>query len=500
MLQRILKMLGAQGAVIAINLFSQFLLPPLFIRSYGIGWYGEWLVLSATLAYLSSLNFGITTYASNELTMLRQRGDLVHYARLQASTLAFLLLLVLLGTVISGLVALLPLPALLHLRIITRQSAGWIAFFLGLQAMAHILGGYYNNLYMVVQETHRGQMLANLRYLAAVLVAAPMAAAHATFSRIAFAQFLATLIVAVATIFDLKHRLRGLPLGLRGANWATARSALAPSGMFAMIFTQQFLLFQVPLILLQRILGPEIVVLFTICRTILSTARRILSAVTSAIAPEITFSFGSGDMKKLLCIFHDSERVVFALIPVVNLGALLFSPVLLAIWLHKPGLFETYTYALMALISAVMSMREHKQFFQFSTNVHHRLAHIVFWGNLIMIGVSIPATYWFGLHGFMVTWFASETTQMGLLYVENKKLFGGEPSITLAPVLKLAVFMGILLPGCLLTVHYGREHSLFVSGLLSAGGTALIFTVSYALFGLNAVRSRLFSRLSRATV
>lgn len=498
MLQRILKMLGAQGAVIAINLFSQFLLPPLFIRSYGIGWYGEWLVLSATIAYLSSLNFGITTYASNELTMLRQRGDLKRYGRLQASTLASLLVLVLIGTAISGLVALLPLPALLHLRLISRQSAGWIAFFLGLQAMAHILGGYYNNLYMVVQETHRGQMAANLRYLAPVLVAAPMAATHAGFPEIAFAQFLATLMVAAATIFDLKRRLKGLPLGLHGASWATAKSTLAPSGMFAMIFTQQFLLFQVPLILLQRILGPEIVVLFTICRTILSTARRILSTITGAIAPEITFSFGSGDMKKLLSIFHDSERVVFALIPVANLGALLFSPVLLAIWLRKPGLFEPYTYALMALVSAVMSMREHKQFFQFSTNVHHRLAHIVFWGNLTMIAVSIPATGWFGLHGFMLTWFVSEATQMGLLYVENKKLFGGDSSISLLPVLKLALFMGTLLPLCLFLLRFTREHSLALSGFLTTTGTIVIFAGSYVLFGLNAVRNKVSSALSRA--
>lgn len=152
----------------------------------------------------------------------------------------------------------------------------------------------------------------------------------------------------------------------------------------------------------------------------------------------------------------------------------------------------------MALISAVMSMREHKQFFQFSTNVHHRLAHIVFWGNLAMIAVSIPATYWFGLHGFMVTWFVSEVTQMGLLYVENKKLFGGDSSITLMPVFKLAVFIGCFLPLCLLLVRYARTHSLAVDGLLAAAGTAVIFAASYPVFGLNLVRRRLAAGVSGA--
>lgn len=495
MLKRILKMLGAQGTSIGFNAIGQFLLPPIFIRSYGIAQYGEWLVLSATLSYLSSLNFGITTYTSNELTMLYQRGDLNEYRRLQASTLAFLLCLVAAGAAISALVGLLPLPLLLHLKTISRTSAGYIALFLGLQMMTHILGNYYNNLYMVVKETHRGQIWANIRYFAPILVAVPFALLHSSFATIAFVQFVAPLGFVIATTVDLKRRMGGLPLGLRGANWPTVRSTLKPSGMFAMVYTQQFLLFQAPLILLQRLVGPEIVVLFTICRTIFSTARRILSTLTYAIAPEITFSYGSGDMPKLLDIFHYSERVIFALVPVANLGALLASPLLLLIWLHQPGLYQSSTYALMALISGVMSVREHKQYFQFSTNVHKRLAHIVFWGNLAMIAVSIPATMRFGLLGLMYTWLVSETIQMALLFRENAKLFDHDPSITMVPVFKLAAFMGISLPLCVLLLDYSRRHSLPVVAFVATAGTAVLFLASYFVFGLNTFRQKVLARV-----
>ena len=495
MFQRILKMLGAYGFSAGIALLGQFLLPPFFIHSYGIAKYGEWLVLSATLSYLSSLNFGITTYATNELTILRQRGDLEKYKCLQASTFALLLLLVSIGTILSAAVASLPLPTLLHLKTITRTTAGWIAFLLGLQTMSHIVGGYYNNLYMVIQETHRGTMWANLRYLAPILITAPLAFLHASFPIIAANQFAAVALVCVVSVFDLKRRLRGLPLDLSGASWPTAKAALRPSGLFAMVYTQQFLIFQVPAILLQRLLGPEIVVVFTICRTIFSAARRILSTITNAIAPEITFSFGSGDRQKLLDIFHSSERVVFSLIPVANLGAYLFSPLLLVIWLHKPNLFEEYTYVLMALVSAVMSMREHKQFFQFATNVHERLAHIVFWGNLLMIAASIPATLRFGLHGFLVTWLLSETIQMAILYWENRKLFQADPSITLIPVIKLAAFMAIALPLCMLLLDHTRNHSLATIGILAATATALLGLSCYFIFDLRTLRNRIAGRL-----
>jgi hypothetical protein len=79
--------------------------------------------------------------------------------------------------------------------------------------------------------------------------------------------------------------------------------------MFAMIFTQGFLIYQAPVILLQWILGPKIVVLFSISRTILATARQLLAFITNAIAPEITFSFAVQDMKKLLNIFITRKRL-----------------------------------------------------------------------------------------------------------------------------------------------------------------------------------------------
>lgn len=496
MLKRVFKMLLAQGAGIGVLLVTQFLLPPIFLHSYGVAGYGEWLVLSAAIAYLATLQLGLTTYTSNQLTILQQKGDLQSYRSLQASTLALLLGVLGLGAVIVCVIMLLPLNALLHLRSIGRMEASLTAGFLGLQMLIALLAGYYIGLFMVVQKSHRGSTWYVGYRLGITLTAATLAWLHSSFAVIAAGQCTVVLIITIAIFADLRRQMRGLPLGVRGANWATAKSTIKPSGLFGLIFMQTFLQFQVPVLLLQSLVGPEIVVLFTISRTVLSTARQFLSTLTTAIAPEITFSFGSGDMKKLLDIFHNSERIVFSLIPVANLGALLFSPVLLAVWLHKPGLFETYTYALMTLVSAAMSMREHKQYFQYSTNVHHRLALIVFWGNLAMLSVSVPATYWFGLHGFMYTWLASESTQMALLYVENKRLFGGDPSITLMPVLKLTVFMGLLLPLCLLLVRYGREHSLVVSGLVAAGGTVAIFAVSYLVFGLNVVRRRLAVRYS----
>jgi O-antigen/teichoic acid export membrane protein len=494
MIKRIVKMFGALGTGMGITVLTQFLLPPAFLHYYGVSGYGEWLVLSGTLSYLSSLRFGITTYASNELTILNKRGDMDGYRKLQGSTLALLLGTIGIGLFVSSSVFFLPVVRLFHLSTIGQADARLAGFFLGLQAMANILASYYNNLFMVVQAPHRGWNWYNALRLAGTLISLPLAVFRVSFSTMAIGQFAAVLAVALLTVYDLKRRMGVLPLGLSGANWKTARAALTPSGMFAMIWTQQFLLFQAPLILLQWILGPATVVLFSIGRTVLSTARQLLQSITWAIAPEITFSFAERDKEKMLSIFHYSEKAVFAVIPVANLGAFLLSPVLLSVWLHQPGLFDLHVYALLAVISGAMSMREHKQFFQFQTNTHKRLALIVFFGNILMIAVSVPSTLEFGLFGFLVVWLVSEIAQMGLIYVENKKLFGNDPSISLVPVVKLGMAMLLSLPICAALLHYSHGRSSVCVGAIAMGGIAILSAESYFLFGIGEVWARFRSR------
>ncbi len=498
MIRRILKMLGALSTSMGLTLATQLLLPPAFLHAYGVSLYGEWLVLSGTLSYLATLNFGITTYATNELTILRKREEMGNYRELQGSTLALLLCMVCLGLAMTATVFFLPLGRLLHLSRIAPRDIAPTAFFLGLLMMVNILAGYYNNLFMVVEKAHRGLSWGIARAFAGTSTCFILALLRLSFPMLAFGQLTAIVLVTLLSIYDLKRQLGHLPLGLQGANWKTAKATLRPSGLFAMIFAQQFLVFQVPVNILQWILGPTVVVLFSTSRTILSSARQLLSPITNAVAPEVTFSFAKGEMKKMLMIFHHSEKIVFAGIPIANLGAYLLSPILVRVWLHRPFLFNSSIYALMALVSAAMSMRDHKQFFQFSTNTHRRLSVIVFFGNILMICASIPFTLRYGLIGFMSVWLVSEVLQMGFIYLENKNLFLQDPSITFVPVLKLALVMLVSLPICMVLLNFAMHRSLIFVGFVAACGVVLLSAESYFVFGLRNLWTEFRQQLRRS--
>src|SRR5665213_4436611 len=90
-LTRILKVMAALLTSNVVNLITKLLLPPIFLYRYGTTLYGEWIALSGAVAYLSTLNFGIQTYVTQDLTVRYQRNDLERYHIQQSTSLRVLL-------------------------------------------------------------------------------------------------------------------------------------------------------------------------------------------------------------------------------------------------------------------------------------------------------------------------------------------------------------------------------------------------------------------------
>src|SRR3569833_873432 len=85
-LRRILKSGGSLVSAQGVNVITQLLLPPIFLRRYGVAAYGEWLTLTAAVAYLSTLNFGLQTYTNNQVAICYNRGELNEAKTIQSTT------------------------------------------------------------------------------------------------------------------------------------------------------------------------------------------------------------------------------------------------------------------------------------------------------------------------------------------------------------------------------------------------------------------------------
>src|ERR1700739_1176344 len=120
-LRRILQLVLTSFIGQGVSVITQLLVPPLFLPFYGHGVevYGEWIALSASINYLGTLNYGVQTYANNQMSILYNRGEIPEAKAVQASALRLFLLLVIF-LVIGGIVVFfIPVAGWLRLQHVT---------------------------------------------------------------------------------------------------------------------------------------------------------------------------------------------------------------------------------------------------------------------------------------------------------------------------------------------------------------------------------------------
>jgi O-antigen/teichoic acid export membrane protein len=498
-LGRISKLFAAQNLSQAVSLLTQLLLPPIFLHSYGVGLYGEWLALSAAIGYLGTVNYGIQTYTNMQMTIHYNRGEVEECVHLQSGGLFILLVLfVSLAALFCG-IFFVPLNAWLHLTM-PLHEAQMILYLLILQILVGMVFGFLSGNYMVIGQAHRGANFANLNLLLSTLVAAGLAIVRSPLVWIAAAQLLAGLLMTAYLYVDFSRLAPVLRPTLRHWRRTSLRNILKPSGHYALLYSSNIFGYQLPVIVIQRVLGPLAVVTFSVTRTIYSMSRRLPALVTNSIGPEVTISYGERNWAKLRQLYELSERLVLLLIPPVSFGAMLFTPFLLAVWLRKGSLYDPWVCLLFGITIALQSMKEHKYQFQFSTNQVRELSYMTLIAYGGMLVVSVPAMMWLGLPGMVLTWAIAELGQLVYLLQLNRRLFGHEVVLSYRLVGVLMLFLVVGCAAAAWPVFHLAAMSLPRQALIAGAATLLTLAISYWIFGVDEVRMLLWQRLRSSGV
>src|SRR3569833_1965438 len=178
-LRRILKSGGSWMSAQGVNVITQFLLPPIFLRRYGIAGYGEWLTLTAAVGYLGTLNFGLQTFTNNQVAICYNRGELEEANTLQATATLMLLCIVLSAAMITSAVFLMPVNEWLGIKL-SRGVVDTALYLLGLQILMRILMGFIVGSFLVIGVSYRGNYWNSAAALASTLATATMAFMHSS--------------------------------------------------------------------------------------------------------------------------------------------------------------------------------------------------------------------------------------------------------------------------------------------------------------------------------
>ena len=507
-LKGITKNLSSGFSSHVVSALQQLALTPLFLRNYGAAGYGEWLTLSASISYLATLDFGIQTYVNQDLTVRYHRGDMDGLHTQQSTALRMLLGICVVVTLLALLIWLMPVDQWLKMdgsgpgpKLSPMVVSGTV-FALALMVLANIIFGFFVGQFMVLGISYIGQYWANAKNALVILVSVPCLILKTSFAVIALAQLLAVLVCIVGILITLFRMGREIFPTLRYWDGSSVGAILRPSAYFALLFSTNFLVYQVPVLILARGVGPVEVAIFGTTRTIFSMARQVLNSVTQAIGPEVTSLYAKGDWTRLSRLYDYSERIVFSLIPVVNLGTLFLGPVLAALWLHDSKLFTPGTYVLFAAISVVLSAKEHKYQFQVSTNTHRELSRFMFGSYVVLVGVWWVAVGRFGMIGIIVAWLVVEVVQMLYIMRLNTRFFAHHEELDTKYPLRLAVLCSVALVASLRVLPYTALLPLVTQIALAVGVGALLSAIVIPVFNLapiwGTVRGRVMTKLGRA--
>lgn len=498
-LKRILKLLAAFLTGQGVALATQLIIPPLFLHRYvhGVEMYGEWVALTASVAYLSTLNYGIQNYANNQMAIHYTRGELDQAKAVQANALRLVLIVVALLSTLGVTFLWMPVGRWLGLRYIGSFAASLTMFLMLLQLVVSMLFALLANSYMTVGQAHRGQNWVNAQRLGAVLAIAGFIWERASFPVLAAAQLASVIVFTLLVLFDVYIKAPVLFPSLGYGSLRQSISVLKPSAYFGLFSVSVFLTWQGPLLVLEKLSGPTSVAIFALSRTVFSMNRLILSVASYALGQDITHLVGQRNWLQLRRLYELSEKVVLFLIPAVTIGTLLVCPLLFTVWLRNRSIYQPTICMLMAAISCAIGIKDHKIQFQWSSNEHESLARFTMAASISMLILSAFLLKLFGIEAFLSAWLASEVIVTVYVVYLNRKLFPADIHIDVEPMWRL---LGVLIISFALAVwpawHDATWH-LWKVACVAVFVSAVLGSISYASFGVDEVRAVVGAKLRR---
>ncbi len=272
-----------------INTFGQLGLVPLFLAYWGNQLYGEWLTLSAAVAYVSVLDFGMQTYVVNRLNQAYTRGALQEYTTILHSALVLTLAVFsIAGVGFTVALYAVPLDQWFSLIITPRSTAALVGVLLMLQLVAAIPAGLIAGIYRTVGEYSRGVMVGNVQRLAMLALTALVVVLGGGIVGVAAVQILPLFAAVFFIAWDLGRRHPQVHLGLQHRDLRLALSFLAPSSLFFLIQLATGFSVQGSTLLVSAKLGAASVAAFVTLRTLSNLTWQITNTFSAALWPEIT--------------------------------------------------------------------------------------------------------------------------------------------------------------------------------------------------------------------
>ena len=375
LLKRLLRSLVAVFAGQFLNIIGNLLLVPLFLSRWSTGMYGEWMALSAVVAYFGVTDLGMNSAAANAMTAAYARGDRDRYRHLQASAMAFYVSVAFSVSLLFGLLtAALPIPAWIGIRHIPPVVAAWVTWLLASRLLWQMPAAQLGSIYRTTGNLAATQWFGNLQSIGLVAVTASVLVLHGGVLHLALWGAAPMIAVTAGAWFSLRRSHPELLPKLSGASITGLRELLRPSLLFGLIMLSMASTIQGPTVLVSAALGGTAVALMVTTRTLANVVRQMVTPVQVALWPELTRLDAVG-AEQTLRLAHRLLLTGSVALSAAFAGALWFEGAsVMAVWTRGKLPVDVWLLRFFLLAVVLQSPWYASSLFTVANNRHRRLA------------------------------------------------------------------------------------------------------------------------------
>ena len=294
--RRILHNAGGQVAAHAARVLVQLGLAGVLLPVWGLGLYGDWLVLVGVAVFVGGSDFGYLTATAADMNVAVNRGDrelALDVFRTVARGLAFVFALVLLVALVFVLTV--PLVSVLHLKQVDEATAAAIVMMIALQVLLLISSlllyggflceGYYGEGVLI----QAGIMVCEYgsACVVAVVGGGPL---------LATAVLLTMRIIGTVVMYlRMRRRAPWLSLGRPAGRANVAKRLTRPALAMAAIGWGTALNMQAMTVIVGIAIDPASAAIFATTRTLSRIVVQLTTSIGQSVGPEIARAFAEGN-------------------------------------------------------------------------------------------------------------------------------------------------------------------------------------------------------------
>ncbi len=442
-LNRVFKGTAAAGLEQILNVVIQLISVPLFLYYWGVTLYGEWVLLFTFPAYLAVSDLGFAKAAVNSMTLSCAEQN---FEKANSYYHTCFTLLLLFGTLTIALIAglLYAVPSLdskLNIDILTHHEVVIVIMALSVYILlfqqAELLRGvisasgkfYYS---MTLVGVYRF-----LEFCAvAGLVVQGFGPAVIAF---VFLGFQVVMIVHLIVFIHINFRWfkHGLNATVTYTSLKAATQLLKPALAFMMLPIGYALRTQFPVFLIGMFFNPATIVVYTTARTLTNAGGQLIGALNKAITPEYALAFGSGNLKLVKSIHHNSCNIALGLSTVLVVLLLLFGELFIGYWTQNAVMFDYQLFITLLVSLVVNSLWSTSSYLSYSINQHARQSLFFLLSCAVGGALTFLFIKYYGFSFAAIGILVADTVMVIYVLMRNRRLLNEEIFAFLKNVFRL---------------------------------------------------------------